>query len=283
MTLTAIETFKSFSGEVIYYQHFSEVCQSNMTFSVFLPDIAKRKPVPVIYFLSGLTCNHENFITKSGAAYFANKFGVALVMPDTSPRDITINFPDIAYDLGFGAGFYVNATQKPWAKHFNMYDYVVTELPALCEKHLPTNPQRMSIMGHSMGGHGALISALKNPGRYQSVSAFAPICAPSNCPWGQKAFQHYLGDDKAAWAAYDTCQLITQGISKQPLFVDQGTADQFLKTQLSIDRLQEVCEAHNHPLMLELRDGYDHGYYYIASFVEVHIAYHAAIICGAND
>lgn len=278
MSLTVVEQFKSFSGEVIYYQHVSEACQSKMTFSVFLPGIAKKQSVPAIYFLSGLTCNHENFITKSGAPYFADKLGVALIMPDTSPRDITTKLPDPSYDLGVGAGFYVNATQAPWAKHFNMYDYVVDELPALCKQHLPIIPEKSSIMGHSMGGHGALMIALKNPGRYQSVSAFSPICAPSDCPWGQKAFQHYLGDDKKLWADYDTCQLIARSISKQPFLIDQGAKDPFLKTQLNIDKLQKICETHDYPLTLKLREGYDHGYYYIASFIEEHLAYHDSIL-----
>lgn len=278
MSLTVIESSKLFSGDVIYYQHFSNTCQAKMTFAVFLPEIARHQAVPAIYFLSGLTCNHENFITKSGAAYFADKAGVALIMPDTSPRDVEIDFKDMSYDLGFGAGFYVNATQAPFSEHFNMYDYVVNELPALCDAQLPILSDRIAIMGHSMGGYGALMIALKNPGCYQSVSAFAPICAPSDCPWGQKAFTHYLGPDKNEWAQYDTCELILKGVSKQALFVDQGMSDPFLKTELHLDKLQRVCDARKHPLTVKRREGYNHGYYYIASFIEAHVTYHASFL-----
>lgn len=278
MKLTEIERYKSFGGEVIYYRHDSLVCQSAMTFSVYLPPQAKAGRVPVLYFLSGLTCNHENFITKSGVQRYADEHGIALVMPDTSPRALNLSEAAESYDLGYGAGFYVNATQAPWSSHFNLYDYVVNELPAVCRAHLPIQAGKAGIMGHSMGGHGALMIALRNPDAFHSVSAFAPICAPSESPWGQKAFTAYLGKDKAAWAAYDTCQLIEVAKITLPLFVDQGTADAFLKTELHLDRLEAVCEKHGYPLCVKRRESFDHGYYYIASFIGEHIAYHAKFL-----
>jgi S-formylglutathione hydrolase len=232
----------------------------------------------VLYWLSGLTCTEQNYITKAGAQRHAAEHGVILVAPDTSPRG-----PDVAdaegYDLGQGAGFYLNATQAPWSAHYRMHDYVVDELPALVEANFPVTGAR-AISGHSMGGHGALVLALRNPGRYRSVSAFSPIVAPSQVPWGEKAFGAYLGEDRAAWKAWDACALIANAGERLPLLVDQGSEDEFLATQLQPERLRDACTAANHPLDLRMQPGYDHSYYFIASFIGEHIGYHAAALRG---
>jgi S-formylglutathione hydrolase len=227
----------------------------------------------VLYWLSGLTCTEQNFITKAGAQRYAAEHGIILVAPDTSPRGEGVA-DDPAYDLGQGAGFYINATQAPWSTHYRMYDYVVEELPALVEAHFPANAVR-AISGHSMGGHGALVIALKNPGRYRSVSAFAPIAAPSRVPWGEKAFTAYLGDDPEAWKAWDAVELVRDAQERLPLLIDQGDADEFLSTQLRPERLREACAEAGHPLDLRLQPGYDHSYYFIASFIDEHVAHHA--------
>jgi S-formylglutathione hydrolase len=227
-----------------------------------------------LYWLSGLTCTEQNFITKAGAQRYAAEYGVILVAPDTSPRGDEV--PDgEGYDLGLGAGFYVNATQAPWARHYRMHDYVVHELPALVEAQFPASDAR-AISGHSMGGHGALVLALRNPSRYRSVSAFAPIVAPSQVPWGRKAFAAYLGDDEAAWQEWDACALIAGASERLPLRVEQGEADDFLLEQLQPWRLQRACETANHPLQLGLHPDEDHSYYFIASHIGEHIAWHAA-------
>ncbi len=249
-----------------------------MTFAVYLPPQAQRHPVPLLYFLSGLTCTEENFMIKSGAQRYAAEHGVALVTMDTSPRNLGIEGEDDSYDFGSGAGFYLNATTPLWTKHYNMYDYVVTELPALLAEHFPVDAARQAIFGHSMGGHGALTIALKNPQHYQSVSAFAPICAPSQNPWGHKAFTGYLGPDQNQWAAYDTVELIKNSQHKLPLFVDQGSDDEFLSEYLQPEKLQAACEEHDHPITLRMHAGYDHSYYFISSFVGDHIAYHAKFL-----
>jgi S-formylglutathione hydrolase len=227
----------------------------------------------VLYWLSGLTCNEQNFITKAGAQEHAARHGFILVAPDTSPRGPGVP-NDEGYDLGEGAGFYLNATQAPWAQHYRMQDYVAQELPALIEQHFPANDQR-GIFGHSMGGHGALVTALRHPGRYSSVSAFAPVVAPSQVPWGQKAFTAYLGEDRAAWKAWDAVELIATAQERLPLLVDQGEADEFLTKQLRPELLQQVCDAAGHPLTLRRHAGYDHSYYFIASFMADHFAHHA--------
>lgn len=269
--METLARIKSFSGDVYYCRHASQACQCEMTFSIYLPPQAHTQPVPVIYWLSGLTCTHENFMTKAGAQYFAAQYGVALIMPDTSPRHLKI----AEAEKGYGAGFYVNATQAPFATYFNMFDYIVDELPALCKKYFPIVADQASIMGHSMGGHGALIMALTHPQTYQSVSAFAPICAPMQAPWGKEYFSRYLGDDKEQWRQYDACELIKSADKKIELFIDQGSEDQFLKTQLMPDRLQQMCDRHQYPLNLRYQDGYDHSYYFIATFIGDHVAYHA--------
>jgi S-formylglutathione hydrolase len=244
-----------------------------MRFAIYLPPQVAHGPVPVLYWLSGLTCTEQNFITKAGAQRYAAEHGIAIVCPDTSPRGEDVADAE-GYDLGKGAGFYVNATQAPWAAHYQMHDYVVDELPALIEAHFPVTEAR-AISGHSMGGHGALVCALRNPGRYRSVSAFSPIVAPMQVPWGQQAFAAYLGDDVATWAQYDACELIKVAMETLPLLVDQGAADEFLATQLRPDVLRAACDAAGHPLTLRMHPGFDHSYYFIASFIGEHIGHHA--------
>lgn len=266
---------KSFGGWLKRYQHRSSSTDTDMIFAIYLPPKAEREAVPVLYWLSGLTCNDENFMQKAGAQRMAAELGLAIVCPDTSPRGTDLPQEHDSYDFGSGAGFYVNSTQTPWAQHYRMYDYVVEELPALIEAHFPVTEQR-SISGHSMGGHGALICALKNPGRYQSVSAFAPITHPTECPWGQKAFTGYLGEDRESWKQWDACELISQTQEQLPLLVDQGDADQFLEAgQLKPDALQKACDDANHPIVLRLQPGYDHSYFFIASFIDDHLSHHA--------
>ncbi len=244
-----------------------------MRFGVYLPPQAEKQPCPVLYWLSGLTCTEQNFIAKAGAQRFAAEHGLIIVAPDTSPRGEDIADDD-AYDLGQGAGFYLNATQSPWSQHFRMYDYVVEELPRLVERHFPVNEFR-GVSGHSMGGHGALVVALKNPDRYRSVSAFSPIVAPSRVPWGEKAFTAYLGQDRDAWKAWDACELIAGGARVPEILVDQGTGDDFLAKQLRPDLLRDACDQTGQPLELRLQPGYDHSYYFIATFIGEHIAHHA--------
>lgn len=268
-----IEDVGCFGGRQQVWQHSSSSLNCDVRFAVYLPPQAELKKCPVLYWLSGLTCNEQNFITKAGAQNYAAEHGVIIVAPDTSPRGDDVANDD-AYDLGQGAGFYINATQQPWAPHFRMYDYIVDELPALIEANFPVTDAR-GIFGHSMGGHGALMIALKNPGRYRSVSAFSPIVAPSQVPWGEKAFSAYLGDDRQSWLEWDSCALIAKATEKLPLLVDQGETDNFLKEQLKPQLLQQACEQAGHPLTLRMQPGYDHSYYFIASFIGEHIAHHA--------
>jgi S-formylglutathione hydrolase len=268
-----IEHRASFGGWQDVYRHRSEVLGCDMTVGVYVPPQAADGPCPVLYWLSGLTCTEQNFITKAGAQRYAAEHGIIIVAPDTSPRGSDV--PDAeGYDLGKGAGFYVNATQDPWAKHYRMYDYIVDELPAWVEAD-PSASDVRAISGHSMGGHGALVIALKNPGRYRSVSAFSPIVAPSQVPWGQKALAAYLGDAPEAWTQYDAVELVKSAREKLPLLVDQGDADEFLAAQLRPELLQAACAAADHPLQLRMQPGYDHSYYFIASFIGEHIAHHA--------
>ena len=270
-----IEHRACFGGWQDVYRHRSDVLGSEVTVGVYLPPQAGQgKKLPVLYWLSGLTCNEQNFITKAGAQRYAAEHGIIIVAPDTSPRGDDVP-TDEAYDLGQGAGFYVNATRDPWAKHYRMYDYIVDELAAGGEADGAASDAR-AISGHSMGGHGALMIALKNPGRYRSVSAFSPIVAPSQVPWGEKAFGAYLGDDREAWKQYDTVELVKQGAAeKLPLLIDQGDADEFLEGQLKPQLLRAAAEAAGHPLELRMQPGYDHSYYFISSFIGDHIAHHA--------
>lgn len=271
-----ISEVRCFGGAQQRFRHSSNSLGCDMIFAVYMPPQAADRPVPVLYWLSGLTCTDENFVTKAGAQRYAAEHGVAIVAPDTSPRGDEIpDDPDGAYDFGKGAGFYLNATRPPWSTHYRMYDYVVEELPALLGSLAGLDHDRVSISGHSMGGHGALTIALKNPGRFRSVSAFSPIVSPSSCPWGKKAFSNYLGDDPSTWAEYDSCELISGGAQSLPTLVDQGTADDFLEEQLQTPLLEEACKAANYPATIRYQDGYDHSYYFIASFIGDHVAFHA--------
>lgn len=270
-----LERIKEFGGWLERWQHDSDTCHCAMTFSVYLPPQAATQKLPVVYWLSGLTCTDDNVRVKAGAQRYCAELGLILVMPDTSPRGDGV--PDVPerYDLGQGAGFYVNATQAPWVTHYQMYDYVTRELPALVEANFPVIPGRRAISGHSMGGHGALICALKNPGMYASVSAFAPICNPVASPWGQACFAAYLGDEKSAWEAWDATCLVKGGAPLPPALIDHGTADEFLVEQLFPQNLQAACAAHGIPLTLRMQDGYDHSYHFIATFIGEHLAFHA--------
>lgn len=274
--LEKTEEHVCFGGRQQVWQHRSATLDCDMRFAVYLPPQAAQQPCPVLYWLSGLTCSEQNVITKAGFQRYAAELGVVVVCPDTSPRGEAVADDD-AYDLGQGAGFYLNATQAPWSAHYRMYDYVVSELPELVEAHFPVTDRR-SISGHSMGGHGALVIALKNPGRYASVSAFSPIVAPTQVPWGEKAFRAYLGDDREAWREWDACELLkAYGGDRAvlPLLVDQGDADDFLDSQLKPQLLQAACAQVGHPLTLRLQPGYDHSYYFIASEIGAHLQHHA--------
>lgn len=269
-----LSSTKVSGGWLKRYRHESLSVKGDMVFAIFLPAQAESANVPVLYWLSGLTCTDENFSQKAGAFKKAAELGLAIVMPDTSPRGTDYPGEHESYDFGSGAGFYVNATVAPYSNTYHMYDYVVKELPTLVEEHFPVTDKR-SISGHSMGGHGALICALKNPGRYQSVSAFAPITNPTQCPWGEKAFTGYLGDDREAWKAWDTCELIATATERLPLLVDQGEADNFLEEQLKPEALEQACEKAGHELTLRRQSGYDHSYFFISSFIDDHLAHHA--------
>jgi S-formylglutathione hydrolase len=266
---------RSFGGQQQRYRHRSQVLDCDMHFSLYLPPQAGAVTVPLLTWLSGLTCTDENFVHKAGAQRAAAAHGVAILAPDTSPRGEGVpDAPDGAYDLGLGAGFYVNATQKPWDLHYRMADYVLDELPSLLVGQ-PVDLARQSIFGHSMGGHGALTLAINNPQRFRSVSAFAPICSPMRCPWGEKAFTAYLGEDRSQWERYDSCSLLSEKGAHPPLLVDQGEADEFLRQQLCTHMLQQACDAIGGDAQINLRPGYDHSYFFIASFVDDHIAFHA--------
>ncbi|MCB9787965.1 MAG: S-formylglutathione hydrolase [Deltaproteobacteria bacterium] len=271
-----VESRACFGGRQEVWEHASEAVGGPMRFGVYLPPQAAEHPCPVLYWLSGLTCSEQNFITKAGAQRYAAEHGIILVAPDTSPRGEAVA-DDPASDLGQGAGFYLDATRPPWAAHYRMHEYVVRELPALVEARFPATGRR-GISGHSMGGHGALVLALRNPGRYLSVSALAPIVAPSEVPWGHKAFSAYLGEDRAAWREWDACALVAGASERLPLLVDQGDDDPFLEEQLQPERLHAACKSADHPLTLRMQPGYDHSYYFIATFIGDHLAHHAAAL-----
>jgi len=265
-----------FGGVQGVFRHAAQETRCAMRFGVFLPPHAKFGRVPVVYWLSGLTCTEENFIVKAGAQRVAAELGLAIVVPDTSPRGLGLPGEADSYDFGLGAGFYVDATQPPWASGYRMDSYVTRELPALVDSEFPVDPQRVGIFGHSMGGHGALVLALRNPDRYRSVSAFAPIASAMRSPWGEKALMGYLGPNRAAWREYDATALIAnRGWKGPPILVDQGTADTFLETQLKPELLEEACSTAGVALDLRLRDGYDHSYFFIATFIEDHLRRHA--------
>ncbi|MEZ2231524.1 S-formylglutathione hydrolase [Microcoleus sp.] len=272
---------KSCGGKLGYYSHQSSACNSEMKFAVYQPPQAEYQPVPILYFLSGLTCTEENFMIKSGAQQFAAKYGLMLVVPDTSPRYTGIPGEDDNWDLGSGAGFYIDATAAPWNSHYRMYSYVVDELPKLIAENFPVLAEKQGIFGHSMGGHGALICALKNGDRYLSVSAFAPICAPMHTPLGQKIFSHYLGDNREDWRAWDASELVLKAPYNGSILIDCGTADSFLaEGQLLPEVFAEACAKAGQQLNLRMQEGYDHSYYFVASFMEDHIQHHAAVLCG---
>lgn len=282
MSLNQLSEVKVSGGRLLRVQHVSASCQGNMTFAIFLPphpeQASQAHKVPALYWLSGLTCNDENFSQKAGAFELAAALGMAIIMPDTSPREANILGEGDAYDLGTGAGFYLNATQAPWSTSYQMYTYITEELPRIIQSNFAVN-DKSSISGHSMGGHGALICALRNPGKYASVSAFAPITSPSLCPWGQKAFTAYLGSDETTWAQWDAHQLVqsnhAQGITPQTLLIDQGSSDPFFPDQLMPQLFNNSCAALGYPLDYRERPGYDHSYYYISSFINEHLRYHA--------
>ena len=274
-----VEQHACFGGSQQVWSHASSSLGCEMRFGVFLPRAAlEGRACPTLYWLSGLTSTEQNFITKAGAQQHADRLGLIVVAPDTSPRGDEVA-DDPSYDLGKGAGFYVDATEAPWASHYRMQSYVASELPALVEASFPADGRR-GISGHSMGGHGALVTALRNPGRYHSVSAFAPIVAPTRVPWGQKAFRAYLGDDVDRWTSWDACELVAGAAERLPLLVDQGGADEFLETQLRPHLLQQACAAAGHPLELRMQAGYDHSYYFIATFIGDHIEHHARHLLG---
>ncbi|GIU32323.1 S-formylglutathione hydrolase [Shewanella schlegeliana] len=274
MTVENISVNKSFGGWHKQYSHQSKTLNCAMRFAIYLPPQASNgEKVPVLYWLSGLTCTDENFMQKAGAQRMAAELGIAIVAPDTSPRGDDVA-DDAGYDLGKGAGFYVNATQAPWNRHYRMYDYVVNELPQLIESMFPVSDKR-SIAGHSMGGHGALVIAMRNPQAYQSVSAFSPITNPVNCPWGKKAFTAYLGRDTTTWAEYDASLLMRKATEFVPALVDQGEADDFLIEQLKPEVLEAAAKLSGYPLTLNMQEGFDHSYYFISSFIENHLRFHA--------
>jgi len=271
-----IGSHRCFGGQQLRFTHRSETLDCEMVFSLYLPPQAEYAPVPLLHWLSGLTCSDENFVVKAGAQRYAAKHGIAILAPDTSPRgDSVPGDPEGAWDLGIGAGFYVDATREPWRSHYRMYDYVSRELPALVNAKFPVRADRQSISGHSMGGHGALTIALKNPGQFRSVSAFAPICSPTRCPWGEKAFSNYFGEDRAAWEAHDASLLVAKAAEQLPTLVDQGEADGFLAAQLKPELLVHAAQAVGYPLRLRMQPGYDHSYFFIASFIGEHIAFHS--------
>lgn len=276
MNFTTISKQKAFNGMQSVCSHYAQSTQCDMQFSIFVPDGADRNhPCAALFYLSGLTCTHENVTTKSGFQRYASEKNFIIVCPDTSPRGSNYPQEHESYDFGSGAGFYLNATQQPWAKSYKMYDYIVDELPDLLYKYFPVDDARYGIFGHSMGGHGALTIGLRNPDLFQSISAFAPIVAPMQVPWGKKAFTHYLGDDQQLWKIYDASELIKSGYcSQNKILIDQGTADEFLAEQLKPEIFQQVCQQNDQPLELRMQQGYDHSYYFIASFMQQHLEFH---------
>ncbi|PIQ23955.1 S-formylglutathione hydrolase [bacterium (Candidatus Blackallbacteria) CG17_big_fil_post_rev_8_21_14_2_50_48_46] len=272
--LARLSRVKAFGGWQETWLHSSESTGTSMKFGVYLPPQADDKPCPVVYWLSGLTCTEENFILKAGAQRYASELGLILVSPDTSPRGAHLPGEDDSWDFGTGAGFYLNATEEPWNRHYRMYDYVLKELPAVIEAEFLTSG-KAAIAGHSMGGHGALVLALRNPERYTSVSAFAPICAPSQCAWGYKAFSCYLGSDPKTWEAYDAHLLIRKAEIHVPTKIDQGSADQFLAEQLKPELLEQAAHEAGYPIELQYREGYDHSYFFISTFIGEHLHWHA--------
>jgi S-formylglutathione hydrolase len=278
-----ISQHRSFGGVVGFYRHDAATTKCSMRFSVFAPPQAEKGRVTHLYYLAGLTCTEETFMIKAGAQRLAAELGVMLIAPDTSPRGVKIPGDTDSWDFGQGAGFYVDATQSPWSTNYRMYSYVTQELPAIIEGNFAADSARRGIFGHSMGGHGALTIALKNPERYRSISAFAPIAAPMSCPWGQKAFSGYLGPDQSKWSAHDATQLVGElkDVTRRPsILIDQGLGDQFLEQQLHPQLFEEACRQVGYPLTLRRQPGYDHGYYFISTFIEDHLRHHARSLKG---
>lgn len=276
-----VKQFACFGGTVAYYKHPSTDCGCDMSFAVFVPPQAEAGQLPVLYYLSGLTCTEENFTAKAGAQRYAAEHGLMLVAPDTSPRGVNIPGEDSDWDFGTGAGFYVDATEGPWSRHYRMYSYVTQELPALIAEMFAVRADRQGIFGHSMGGHGALVCGLRHPELFKSVSAFAPITAPMSCPWGKKAFSNYLGSNQNAWRAYDASELVHNHVQRDRLIlIDQGMADEFLDEQLKPQVFEAACKAAGQPLTLRMQPGYDHSYFFIATFMGDHIRHHAKVLCA---
>jgi S-formylglutathione hydrolase len=274
--LTLLNQYACFNGLLSVYSHEAKTCRCPMRFAIYIPNTIGTEPGPVLYFLSGLTCTEENFMAKAGAQRYAAELGLILVGPDTSPRNTGIPNESQHWDMGAGASFYVDATQAPWSGHYQMYSYVVDELPALIAAHFPVDPMRQSICGHSMGGHGALVCGLRNPKRYRSISAFAPIAAPSQCPWGQNALRQYLGDDRTLWRLYDATELVlTLPTDPRPILIDQGLQDPFLQEQLRPELLVAACAEVGRVLDYRTHDHFDHSYYFIATFIGDHLRFHA--------
>jgi len=278
-SIEQLATSKSFGGTQNRYSHSSKILNCEMNFSIYIPPTREGAKLPALYWLSGLTCNDENFVIKAGAQKYAAKNGIILICPDTSPRGESV--PDDehkVYDFGLGAGFYLNATKSPWNKNYRMYDYIFDELPRLIESICPIDSSRISISGHSMGGHGALVLGLRNPSVYSSISAFSPICAPSQCPWGQKALSLYLGgtfESNEEWSRYDASELMKDIKTCIPILIDQGSSDEFLSEQLNTETLVKICKNNNLPVNVRYQDGYDHSYFFISSFIGEHINFHA--------
>jgi len=284
MTLEVLSEHSAFGGKVGFYRHRSSVNNCDMQFSVFVPPQAGDANVPALTYLAGLTCTEETFMTKGAAQRLAAELGLMLIAPDTSPRGEGVpDDPDGAYDFGLGAGFYVNAVATPWNANYHMYDYVTRELPELVFSEFPGDESRQGIFGHSMGGHGALTLGLKNPAQYRSISAFAPICSPTQCPWGQKALGNYLGDNREQWMAHDATELVRQGLPVKPqnmILVDQGMGDQFLEQELHPHLFEAACREADVALSMRRHDGYDHGYYFISTFMDDHLRHHGAILAS---
>jgi S-formylglutathione hydrolase len=278
MSLETLSEHRCFGGVQGFYKHASTEIGLPMKFGVFVPPQAAQGPVPVLFFLAGLTCTEETFAIKAGAQRVAAELGLMIVTPDTSPRDTGIDGASAAWDFGHGAGFYLDATQSPWARHFRMESWITRELRTLALSNFAADAQRVGILGHSMGGHGALTLALRHPGLYQSVSALAPIAAPSQCPWGEKAFTGYLGPERSTWAAHDATELVKAGRRLPHVLIDQGLADNFLEGQLHPHLFEAACQQAQQPVTVRRHAGYDHGYYFISSFIEDHLRHHAQVM-----
>jgi S-formylglutathione hydrolase len=278
LSLEKLEEHRCCGGVQGVYAHESSATSCRMAFAIYLPPHAEHRPVPVLYWLSGLTCTWANFTEKAGAQCHAADHGVAIVAPDTSPRGVDLPGEGDAYDFGSGAGFYIDATEQPWARHYRMETYIAKELPALIEAKFPVDPERTGVFGHSMGGHGALTMALKHPAKFRSVSAFAPISAPTQSPWGKKAFAGYLGPDREGWKAHDATELVRSADWKSEILIDQGAADNFLDEQLKPHLFLAAARAAGVPVTLRYQAGYDHSYYFMASFIGDHIAHHASLL-----